>query len=93
MPLGLRALLEALGAEGWRTPEAWRERALGERARWERALSEDLAPRDGERMSQGQLLRVLNEHPTPEDTLVVASGTPHVDVHKLWDASTGRARV
>ena len=40
-------------------------------------------------MSQGQLLRVLNEESTPADWLVVASGTPHVDVHKAWDASTG----
>ncbi len=87
--LGLRALLEALDGEDWRAPEAWRERALEERARWERELSDDLATRDGERMSQGQLLRVLNESSAPEDWLIVASGTPHVDVHKLWDASTG----
>ena len=40
-------------------------------------------------MSQGQLLRVLNEASASEDWLVVASGTPHVDVHKLWDASAG----
>ncbi len=39
-------------------------------------------------MTQGQVLRALNEAAGPEDRLVVASGTPHVDVHKLWDAST-----
>ncbi|HMJ02830.1 MAG TPA: thiamine pyrophosphate-dependent enzyme, partial [Conexibacter sp.] len=87
--LGLRALHDALAGEDWRAPEAWRERALEERTRWERELSQDLAPRDGERMSQGQLLRVLNEASSAADWLVVASGTPHVDVHKLWDASTG----
>jgi len=87
--LGLRALLDALDGETWRAPEAWRGRALEERARWERELTSDLAPRDGELMSQGQLLRVLNEASSPADWLVVASGTPHVDVHKLWDASTG----
>ena len=38
-------------------------------------------------MSQGQALRVLNESAGPSDWLVVASGTPHVDVHKLWDAA------
>ena len=27
--------------------------------------------------------------PRVEDALVVASGTPHVDVHKLWDCSSG----
>jgi 3D-(3,5/4)-trihydroxycyclohexane-1,2-dione acylhydrolase (decyclizing) len=87
--LALRAVVDALARDGWRTPEAWRGRALEEKARWERGLSQDLAPRDGERMSQGQLLRALNEASQPEDWLVVASGTPHVDVHKLWDPSTG----
>ena len=87
--LALRAVIDTLAGDGWRTTEAWRGRALEEKARWERALGQDLAPRDGERMSQGQLLRALNEASQPEDWLVVASGTPHVDVHKLWDASTG----
>ena len=87
--LALRAVVDALARDGWRTPEAWRGRVLEEKARWERALSQDLAARDGERMSQGQLLRALNEASQPEDWLVVASGTPHVDVHKLWDPATG----
>jgi 3D-(3,5/4)-trihydroxycyclohexane-1,2-dione acylhydrolase (decyclizing) len=89
--LGLRALKDALGQSGWRAPNGWRERALDERARWERELERDLAPRVGERMSQGHLLRALNEAQRPDDWLVVASGTPHVDVHKLWEpAGAGR---
>jgi 3D-(3,5/4)-trihydroxycyclohexane-1,2-dione acylhydrolase (decyclizing) len=87
--LGLRALIDALAADGWRAPGTWVERALAERARWERELDDDLRPRDGERMSQGQALRALNEAAGPRDWLVVASGTPHVDVHKLWDAARG----
>jgi 3D-(3,5/4)-trihydroxycyclohexane-1,2-dione acylhydrolase (decyclizing) len=83
--LGLSGLSEALG--DWCAPDEWRERALAERGRWERELAGDLAPRDGERMTQGQMLRALNEAAGPEDRLVVASGTPHVDVHKLWDAN------
>jgi 3D-(3,5/4)-trihydroxycyclohexane-1,2-dione acylhydrolase (decyclizing) len=87
--LALQAILGALG--GWRAPEEWRDRALAERARWQRALDADLEPRDGERMTQAQVLRSLNEAAGPEDRLVVASGTPHVDVHKLWStAGSGR---
>jgi 3D-(3,5/4)-trihydroxycyclohexane-1,2-dione acylhydrolase (decyclizing) len=82
--LGLRALGEAAG---WRAPEEWRERAQAERARWLDDLAEDLRPRQDERMSQGQALRVLNAAAGPRDWLVVASGTPHVDVHKLWNTS------
>jgi 3D-(3,5/4)-trihydroxycyclohexane-1,2-dione acylhydrolase (decyclizing) len=82
--LGLRALGEAAG---WRAPEQWRERAQAERARWLDDLAEDLRPRQDERMSQGRALRVLNAAAGPRDWLVVASGTPHVDVHKLWNTS------
>jgi 3D-(3,5/4)-trihydroxycyclohexane-1,2-dione acylhydrolase (decyclizing) len=87
--LALRALVDGLG--DWRAPDGWRERAVEARLAWERELDADLAPRAGERMSQGQVLRALNEAAGPQDRLVVASGTPHVDVHKLWDA-TGAGR-
>jgi 3D-(3,5/4)-trihydroxycyclohexane-1,2-dione acylhydrolase (decyclizing) len=87
--LALGALADRLRASGWSVPDPWRDRALEERARWERELLVDLEPRAGERMSQGQALRVLNEVMRPDDHLVVASGTPHVDVHKLWDATRG----
>lgn len=87
--LALRALADGLTEAGWRTPEAWRERALEARERWERELDADLGPREGERMSQAQLLRTLNQAAGPGDWLVVASGTPHVDVHKLWSSDRG----
>ena len=86
---GLRALADALAGAGWQTPGAWRDRALAERASWEEALAADLAPRPGERMTQGQALGALNEAARPRDWLVVASGTPHVDIHKMWDAGRG----
>jgi 3D-(3,5/4)-trihydroxycyclohexane-1,2-dione acylhydrolase (decyclizing) len=87
--LALRSLTDALASAGWRAPEPWRGRVVAEREGWERALAADLEPRDGERMSQGQVLRALNSVAGPGDWLVVASGTPHVDVHKLWDAGRG----
>jgi 3D-(3,5/4)-trihydroxycyclohexane-1,2-dione acylhydrolase (decyclizing) len=87
--LVLRTLVDALQSVGWRAPDGWRARVTRARTEWERDLEADLEVRNGERMSQGQLLRALNEESHADDWLVVASGTPHVDVHKLWrpDAS------
>jgi 3D-(3,5/4)-trihydroxycyclohexane-1,2-dione acylhydrolase (decyclizing) len=82
--LALQALVAGLG--GWHAPAAWRARALDDARRWRDDLAADLSPRAGERMTQAQVLRTLNETAGPDDRLVVASGTPHVDVHKLWDA-------
>jgi 3D-(3,5/4)-trihydroxycyclohexane-1,2-dione acylhydrolase (decyclizing) len=87
--LALRALTDALASAGWRAPDAWRDQVVAELERWERALAADLEPHEGERMSQGQVLHALNLAAGPGDWLIVASGTPHVDVHKLWDP--GRA--
>src|SRR4029453_14114292 len=71
---GRQAILRPL--DGWRAHEEWRARALAERARWERALDADLEPRDGERMSQAQVLRALNEGAGPEDRLLGGAGSP-----------------
>jgi 3D-(3,5/4)-trihydroxycyclohexane-1,2-dione acylhydrolase (decyclizing) len=81
--LALGALADALG--DWSAPGEWQQRARAEGERWRRELAGDLAPRAGESLTQGQVLTTLNELTGPEDRLVVASGTPHVDVHKLWD--------
>ena len=40
-------------------------------------------------MSQAQVLHALNRHARAGDSLIVASGTPHVDIHKLWDSAAG----
>jgi 3D-(3,5/4)-trihydroxycyclohexane-1,2-dione acylhydrolase (decyclizing) len=86
--LGMEALTAVLGD---RRPSetAWRATVAKAKAEWKAALDSDLAPRPAERMSQGQALRALNEYAGAEDILVVAAGTPHVDVHKLWDTSRG----
>jgi 3D-(3,5/4)-trihydroxycyclohexane-1,2-dione acylhydrolase (decyclizing) len=83
--LALREL--AAGLSDWRAGDAWRARVTEANRRWHEELDADLAEREGERMTQGQVLRALNETATPEDRLVVASGTPHVDVHKLWETA------
>jgi 3D-(3,5/4)-trihydroxycyclohexane-1,2-dione acylhydrolase (decyclizing) len=87
--LGIEALTTAIRDRRSSKDTSWQETVAKAKADWKAALDADLAPRPGERMSQGQVLRVLNEYSGPEDVLVVASGTPHVDVHKLWDTSRG----
>jgi 3D-(3,5/4)-trihydroxycyclohexane-1,2-dione acylhydrolase (decyclizing) len=59
------------------------------RADWESALGADLAPRPGERMTQGQLYRALNDAVRPGDWLVAAAGSPPGDLLKLWQVTPG----
>jgi 3D-(3,5/4)-trihydroxycyclohexane-1,2-dione acylhydrolase (decyclizing) len=87
----LLALSDALEARpDTRTARAeWRSQIQREKSTWSVDLNADLMPRAGEAMSQAQVLRTLNQRLGSSDSLIVASGTPHVDIHKLWDAGTG----
>ncbi|HEX5619042.1 MAG TPA: thiamine pyrophosphate-dependent enzyme, partial [Solirubrobacteraceae bacterium] len=86
-----RAALEALLplVSGWQAPSDRTRRAVDARRRWEAALEDDLAVRDGERMSQGQVLRALNEAARADDWVVAAAGSPPGDLLKLWDVPPG----
>jgi 3D-(3,5/4)-trihydroxycyclohexane-1,2-dione acylhydrolase (decyclizing) len=86
-----RVALDALdrALDGWRAPDA-HVRSVGEaRRRWEEAVEADLAPRLGERMSQGQVLRALNAAARPGDWVVAAAGSPPGDLLKLWEVPSG----
>jgi 3D-(3,5/4)-trihydroxycyclohexane-1,2-dione acylhydrolase (decyclizing) len=85
--LGLRALLEALG--GWSTSDAYRAEARETLERWRSDLAADLEPRQGERMSQGELLRIVNEAAEPRDWVVAAAGSPPGDLLKTLDCAGG----
>jgi 3D-(3,5/4)-trihydroxycyclohexane-1,2-dione acylhydrolase (decyclizing) len=85
---GLAALTAALDGKASPDP-AWRARVEETWAQWTADLDADLEQRDGERLSQGAALRILNEQAGERDAVVVASGTPHVEVHKLWDTRPG----
>ena len=84
--LALEALAGGLGDSAW--PEQ-ADRARKERRRWRAALDADLAPRAGERMSQGQVLRTLNEAAGAGDWVVAAAGSPPGDLLKVWECPEG----
>lgn len=80
----LDALREALA--GWSAPATDPAPAV---ARWRADVEADIAPRDGERMGQGELLRALNEHVGAGDWVVAAAGWQPGDLLKLWDTPPG----
>jgi 3D-(3,5/4)-trihydroxycyclohexane-1,2-dione acylhydrolase (decyclizing) len=62
------------------------------KADWERQLREAVfQPTPGEAMSQGEVIGILNDESKAGDTVVVASGSPPADFHKLWNANRGAA--
>jgi 3D-(3,5/4)-trihydroxycyclohexane-1,2-dione acylhydrolase (decyclizing) len=82
--VALEALHDALG--DWRAPREHGERVAAARDRWAAAVQADLAPRAGERMTQGQALRTLNAAMRAGDWVAAAAGSPPGDLLKLWNA-------
>lgn len=87
--LALRGLTGALGRADWSSTDRYRSEARGMRESWERDLDADLEPLPGEALTQGQLLRVLNEESRAGDAIVAAAGSPPSDLLRSWDAANG----
>ncbi len=86
----LRALTRAARAAGIKPGRAYLKEIAAARDRWARRLAREVdQPVPGEAMSQGKLIRVINEEAKPGDTIVAAAGLPPGDLHKLWDATCG----
>jgi 3D-(3,5/4)-trihydroxycyclohexane-1,2-dione acylhydrolase (decyclizing) len=87
--LALAALAERLAAAGWATTDAYRGVVRDRLVTWRDELEQDLRPRPGERLTQGQALRILNEAARPGDVVVGAAGSTPGDLLKLWDSTGG----
>jgi 3D-(3,5/4)-trihydroxycyclohexane-1,2-dione acylhydrolase (decyclizing) len=84
---GLDALREAL--TGWTSPPD-HARALADGvARWGHDLAADVAPRPGEPMGQGEVLRAIERTVRAGDWLVAAAGWQPGDLLKLWETPPG----
>ena len=86
----LLALRQALVDGGVRGDAPYRDEVEAIRERWRTTRAEAFAQVPGERMSQGQLIGVLNEAARPGDTLIAAAGGPPGDLLKIWDATDER---
>ena len=87
----LRALAEAAAAAGLRPAPAYVEEAAARKGAWTDLLATEVfRDRSNERMSQGQLIGIINGSMRDGDTLVAAAGTIPADLTKLFDASGGR---
>lgn len=63
-------------------------RAVG---RWQKKIAEEsFVTMPGEAMSQGHLVKILNDESRRGDSVVAAAGSPVGDLLKLWDATGGR---
>jgi len=87
----LRALITAGGEAGVKPNAGYVESVAVDRQGWLRQKRETVyVQHPNERMSQAQVIGVLNEFMEGGDTLVCAAGTAPGDLHQLFEATAGR---
>jgi 3D-(3,5/4)-trihydroxycyclohexane-1,2-dione acylhydrolase (decyclizing) len=86
-----RAALDGLRAElaGWSSPPAHRQALATAVGAWQDDLAADIAPREGERIGQGEVLRTINDSTEAGDWVVAAAGWQPGDLLKLWEVPPG----
>ena len=88
----LRALTRGAEAAGIQPSSAYVQEVAELNTEWEGQLKEEIYQyTPDEAMSQGQLIRVINDEAQSGDTIIGAAGTPPGDLLKIWDATGGRA--
>lgn len=87
--ISLAAIREGLAAAGYRSVDGYRQEIADAQKVTADTLAHDLQDFPGERMSQAQVIDVLNKHAGSEDVLVLGSGGVVGAVHKAWDTSRG----
>ena len=87
----LRPCEQARSAAGVKPEPAYLAEIAEARSAWaEKMRAEVFTHREGEAMSQGELIGLLNREARAGDTVIAASGGPPGDLLKLWDATGGR---
>ena len=88
----LRQLIAAGAKAGVKPDAAYVESVAVDRQGWLRQKRETIyVQHPDERMSQAQVIGVLNDFMDSGDTLVCAAGTAPGDLHQLFEATAGRA--
>jgi 3D-(3,5/4)-trihydroxycyclohexane-1,2-dione acylhydrolase (decyclizing) len=81
----LSVLAEALSARQYRVPRSYGAEVARAWDDWERAVKSETVPRPGEKMTQAQVVRHLNQRTVSDDVVVTAAGSVISDVTKLWE--------
>mgnify|MGYP001179305282 CR=1 FL=1 len=83
---GLEALAQALAGTGYRTDAAYQAELRAWQDEWRATVDRQRQVTDGVRLTQANVIGLVNEAARPEDVVVCAAGSMPGDLVKLWRA-------
>ncbi len=87
---GLNALADAAREAGVKPQAAWREVMDRAVADWRGLAEPTLVAKPGQKMTQAQALKIVNEAAAQDSYVVSAAGSLPGDINKLWDTRGDR---
>jgi 3D-(3,5/4)-trihydroxycyclohexane-1,2-dione acylhydrolase (decyclizing) len=87
--LSIERIAQGLREANYCTSQQYRDNVRGEISRWRESYETDIAVKPGQRLTQGSIVRLVNEVAQTGDVVVAAAGTPPGEIHKGWDNSGG----
>ena len=84
-----RAILESLTdrLSDYKVDTQYREKAAAYNRCWDEKVSVAYQPESDERLSQAEIIGLVNDFSDPKDVVVCAAGSLPGDLHKLWRTS------
>lgn len=74
---------------GYHVSKSYAETTAALKAQWDREVTRTYAPRNDQRLTQGEVIGLVNEFMTEHDTVVAAAGSLPGDMHRLWRIDNG----
>ncbi|MEX1125312.1 MAG: 3D-(3,5/4)-trihydroxycyclohexane-1,2-dione acylhydrolase (decyclizing) [Acidimicrobiia bacterium] len=87
--LAVNMLAEQLREKSWIPGDGYEAEIQVAVRDWNEVMNQHLVRPDAQKVSQGEIIRALNEHSQRGDAVVAAAGSPPADIHKMWDHSNG----
>lgn len=87
--LAVNALADRLRGTGWGPVDGYETEIESAARAWNDLMTQHLRRPASQKISQGEIIRALNDHVNNGDAVVAAAGSPPADIHKMWDHSSG----
>jgi 3D-(3,5/4)-trihydroxycyclohexane-1,2-dione acylhydrolase (decyclizing) len=85
----LASMRDRLADRGYHVSESYAESITALKSQWDQEVTRIYAPRDDQRLTQGEIIGLVNDFMTENDTVVAAAGSLPGDMHKLWRTENG----
>lgn len=85
----LEVIAKGLRDTNYSTADAYRKEIRSETLQWKKDYTADIQVTAEGSLTQGTVIKMVNDIAGPDDVVIAAAGTPPGEIHKGWDNANG----